>query len=473
MRFGCIYLQVSPGTPVTQAPPTPNMKSPLAPLAGLGLAAALLLPAQQAPAFSKIGGALGVGQRDVRLFNNFADGVANNNVRGFPDFPFALGAEQAVWKGASEWGTHARSSSGDLSQSQIGNGTANFDPFWQGNSNGVGGTNDNIVSAISSCGGSTLAFTETPISNGWRIRFCDNRTWADGPANIGVNTFDLQGVMAHEYGHALGLGHSTVGGATMWPSIGSGAESERSIEPDDVDGMLCVYGSLSGSRPAVTAVLVDSGAGTVTITGSNFDTGATNEVWFTNRNVTTTGSDPRVRLFNVASTGGGTSITVSIPASAGPGEIMVKNDGGSHTDLSNAFPTDLGEPLFGEVAFHNGLGGNPACFQSTSLPQLGQSFDLQVDASGHPGGAGFSGALIYAGSSSGTVIAAGELLVDLTSTSYGFLIGASSGALDVYSTFPPADPSLLGAQGTVQGFTFSLAQTVLCNAENFTVGAAF
>ena len=84
-----------------------------------------------------------------------------------------------------------------------------------------GGTNDNINSAISGSSGGVLAFAETPISNGWRIRYYETWNWQDGPGNDG--NIDLQGVACHEYGHALGLGHTNVGGATMFPSIsGSG-----------------------------------------------------------------------------------------------------------------------------------------------------------------------------------------------------------------------------------------------------------
>ena len=445
-------------------------KNLLLPFTTLAFAAVLLLPSQDAVAFSKIGGSLGVGQRDVRVFNNFNDAASNNNTRMFPDFPGYLGAEQALWKGSAEWNSTPRG--GDPTQSQVGNGNANFDVTWQGNASGVGGTNDNIVSGISSCSGGVIAFTETPISNGWRIRFCDNSfSFSDGPAGIGGGTFDLQGIQCHEYGHALGLGHTGVGGATMFPSASPGSVGIRSIAADDIAGLQCIYGTMAGNKPTITGVSVDTGANTVTITGTDFDTTATNDVWFTNRTNSSTFNDPRIRILGVASTGG-TSITVSIPANAGPGEILVKNDGGQFTDLSNAFPTDLGEPVFGGSTFFNGGGSNPTCFTSTNNPQLGLNWTSQVDASGHPGGAGFSGFLLYSGSSMGTIIPAGELLVDLTSNQIALVTGVSSGGLDNYSQAIPDDINIYQRTATAQGYTFSLATGLrLCNAENLTVGA--
>jgi len=444
-------------------------KNLLFPVTTLGFAAVLMLTGEDALGFSKIGGSLGVGQRDVRVFNNFSDGASNNNTRMFPDFPGYLGAEQALWKGSAEWNSAPRG--GDPTQTEVGNGNANFDITWQGNAAGVGGTNDNIVSAINNCGGGVIAFTETPISNGWRIRFCDNSwSFSDGPNNIGGGTFDLQGVQTHEYGHALGLGHSGVGGSTMFPSGSPGSVFERSIAADDIAGLQCIYGVSSASRPTITDVSVDTGANTVTITGTNFDTTATNDVWFTNRTASATASDPRIRVLGVASTGG-TSITVSIPANAGPGEILVKNDGGQFTDLSNSFPTDLGEPIFGEATFFNGGGSNPTCFTSTSPPQLGLNWTSQVDASGHPGGAGFSGFLLYSGSSMGIVIGAGELLVDLTSTNIATVAIVSGGGIDNLSIAIPDDINLYQRMATAQGFTFDLATGLrLCNAENIVLG---
>lgn len=51
---------------------------------------------------------------------------------------------------------------------------------------------------------------------------------------------DLETVGVHEIGHALGLGHSSVEGAVMWPSY----EGERrSLHADDIAGIQAIYGA--------------------------------------------------------------------------------------------------------------------------------------------------------------------------------------------------------------------------------------
>jgi hypothetical protein len=92
-------------------------------------------------------------------------------------------------------------------------------------------------------------------------------------------------------------------------------------------------------KPTICSTAV-SGS-TITITGVNFDP-LDNDVWFTNANVTGTSADPRVRVLELPSTNGGTQISLTIPANAGPGDVLVKIPPSSNGRyLSNAFPSDL------------------------------------------------------------------------------------------------------------------------------------
>ena len=53
--------------------------------------------------------------------------------------------------------------------------------------------------------------------------------------------FYIEDVAAHEFGHALGLGHSTVCGATMYPSISTCSSGARSLDADDIAGVVSLY----------------------------------------------------------------------------------------------------------------------------------------------------------------------------------------------------------------------------------------
>lgn len=328
-------------------------------------------PVETTSGFSTIGGSLSLSQRDVRVFDNFIDPGADNNTSAQQNFPGALGLELAIWKAISEWGSRPHASgAGDPTQTDLGNGGANFDASWQGNASGVGGPNDNVISTISSCSGATLAFVESPISNGWRMRFCENVTWNDNSGS-GSGT-DIQSIATHEYGHSLGLGHSTVGGTTMFATFFGGLGS-RSIAPDDIAGVQSIYGVASASKPEITSVVVSGSQ--VTITGTGFTTTG-NEVWFTNANVTSPGSDPRVRLFGVNSTAGGTQIVVTAPANAGPGDILVRHGSGAGgSNLSNAYPADIG----------GNTGGGPITVSSVTpfgIPALMPGSEREVSIHG-------------------------------------------------------------------------------------------
>ena len=305
------------------------------PGAALG-AAALLLAQPRSEAWSTLGGALSLNQRDARVFDNFSAASANNNTTPDANFPGYTGAEMAIWKGMLEWGSELHGDgNGDPHQpAGLGSGGANFDITWQGNATSIGTSNSNTHSQIGGSSGGVLAYCETPISDGWRIRYYQNWGWQDGPGTS-FSGICLQGVACHEYGHALGLGHSNVGGATMFPSISGNGVVARSISADDSAGVQFIYGVKSASKPRITSI----GAGNpLTIIGQNF-TPTNNEVWFTQVGQGGTG-DP-IKVTGVSSNG--SSITVSVPATAGPGDVLVKNGAANgFSNLSNAFPFDPG-----------------------------------------------------------------------------------------------------------------------------------
>ncbi len=308
-----------------------NLRHLVLPALALGGTAVLLVP-ERAIGFSTIGGSLSLSQRDFRVFNNFTMASANNNTTPDANWPGYDGCEMSIWKACGEWASelHGLNGLGDPLQA-VGSGGANFDPSWQGNATAVGGTNDNVHSQINGNGGGVLAFTETPISDGWRIRYYQNWGWQDGPGSNG--SMDLQGVACHEYGHALGLGHSNFAGTTMFASVSGSGTAQRSIEADDIAGVQFVYGVKAGTKPHISSVSVVSGA--VNISGTNFSA-TNNEVWFTQAGTGGTGNP--VKVLNVTSNG--TSISVTIPAGAGKGDVLVRNNGTAHANLSNAFPVD-------------------------------------------------------------------------------------------------------------------------------------
>ncbi len=194
-----------------------NLKQLILPTAAHGAAAALLIPAQS-DAYTLLGGALNTTQRDFRIFDSFTDPTANDNVTPDPNFPGYTGCELAIWKACTEWASELHGGTGDGDPHQpggLGSGGANLDAVFQGNATSAGTTNGNTFSELSGSSGGILAFTEDPISDGWRIRFYSNWTWHDGPGTP-ASGYDIQGVACRQYGNALGLDDSPVTGSTMF-----------------------------------------------------------------------------------------------------------------------------------------------------------------------------------------------------------------------------------------------------------------
>ena len=311
-------------------------------LAPLALAAAWILLAPAAPSFGfiKNGRSLAVTARDFRLFNNFTNPQANDNTTGDPNYPGWFGAELAVWKAATEWGSEPfGTGAGDPTQPILGSGNANFDFVFAGRAAVAGGPQSNILAVRTGCLPGQFGFLEHHASGRWEGTFCDQWTWVDGPsAPTSATRIDIQGVATYLLGAALGLADSNVPNAAMSGSSLNGA-ALRDLVSDDQLGLQCIYGAKDPTKTRIDAVTIDPVALTLTIDGANF-AATDNEVWFTNPVATPTGSNPVVKVTGLSSNG--TQIVLSIPATAGSGGLHVKTPGG-HSSLSNAFPVNLGQ----------------------------------------------------------------------------------------------------------------------------------
>jgi Matrixin len=121
-------------------------------------------------------------------------------------------------------------------------------------------TNDgiNLVMFRNASSGSALATTYSWFS-GTRLIDADIVFWDAGfKFFTGSGTcsggFYIEDVVTHEFGHALGLGHSTVAAATMYPSISTCSQQSRTLDPDDIAAVLALYPAASMPPAAPTGL---------------------------------------------------------------------------------------------------------------------------------------------------------------------------------------------------------------------------
>ena len=152
----------------------------------------------------------------------------------------AAGAEAAVRSGADAW------------QAQTGAFRFNY----AGSSSQSTTTNDgiNLVLFRNAQNGSALATTYW-WSSGSRIIDADIIFW-DATATFFAGStgcsggFYIEDVAVHEFGHALGLGHSAAISATMYPSTSACNTQNRTLDGDDISGVRALYPPAS-SPPAL------------------------------------------------------------------------------------------------------------------------------------------------------------------------------------------------------------------------------
>ncbi len=289
-------------------------------------------------AYKLMGGSLSLGYRDFRIYNNFGDYSANDNKTPHRNYPGAIGAVMAGWKAAMEWGSgHYVDGSGDPTQYYIGDGGANFEFIFMGTISSYSNPRpgDNVIFAGRLQRG-VLGVCVSYVGHnppGWYIALNDYYyTWDDGPGYH--NLWDIQGIVTHELGHALRLGHTSVRNATMYAYAHGNGIADRSIESDDSAGVQAIYGAKSYAKPEITSLGGSMKPGLMLeINGKNFS--RFNEVWFTSG-----GSRNPVTAVMVPSLNNGTRIVIKVPSGAKPGNVAVKIPGNSHSCLSNVWAFD-------------------------------------------------------------------------------------------------------------------------------------
>jgi hypothetical protein len=128
----------------------------------------------------------------------------------------------AAWNGAGT-GTRLSAVKGSIASFTLGDGKVML----------------NFRDPIHACNGSCLAATFTGYYTGSTITDADIVTNTKNKLTSTLEPdgcsaeYYVEGIMVHEVGHVLGLGHSNVSGSTMYPSVSACNNGPASIEADD------------------------------------------------------------------------------------------------------------------------------------------------------------------------------------------------------------------------------------------------
>ena len=190
------------------------------------------------------------GKRPVRWYREDVPVVLDS--RGTPDLPFAS-VEAEVRGACGTWNAVDFCRHPVLTDGGVASGLEPGDPE-------AGGTSKNLVIfenadqwVAHGHGGEDRVVALTTLyyepSSGkihkFDMEFADFQfrfTTTDNPDQVGT---DLRNTATHEFGHVLGLDHSTYVAATMYPTAPEGELSKRTLAADDMAGLCAVYANWS------------------------------------------------------------------------------------------------------------------------------------------------------------------------------------------------------------------------------------
>jgi hypothetical protein len=125
---------------------------------------------------------------------------------------------------------------GDTTATQQGNGDDGHDVMVYGQPNTGGGLAVSTATFI----GEQLLDCDIQV---WRRNGYGLIAWHFGPGPAPAGTYDFQQTATHELGHCLGLAHTNVEGAIMYPyNLDGTGDEARHLLDDDIAGLQSIYG---------------------------------------------------------------------------------------------------------------------------------------------------------------------------------------------------------------------------------------
>jgi hypothetical protein len=151
------------------------------------------------------------------------------------DLP-GVAAESAMQAGANVWANQSGASVGFTYMGSSTQTTTGFDQL-------------NLVVFRNASSGSAIATTYW-WSSGSHIIDADIVFWDAAFLFFSGSTgcaggFYIEDIAAHEFGHAIGMGHTDITGATMYPSVSTCSQGNRTLEADDIAGARFLYPPLT------------------------------------------------------------------------------------------------------------------------------------------------------------------------------------------------------------------------------------
>jgi hypothetical protein len=244
------------------------------------------------------------------------------------------------------------------------------------------------------------------------------------------SNYDLMTVVAHEFGHALGLGESSVSSSVMYGTYNG---IKQALASDDIAGIQSIYGTHQFDQ-----FNAGSQRDNTYMTATNINS------WISNN------SQIAIPSLDITTAGDSEWFYLSVPAST-TGTMSVTVQSSNLSSLSPEFQVYSSSlSLIGQASAKSSLG---ATISLATSVHSGEGYYIKVLASGGPGPIGHYGLLVNFGSQSQSPISPPNTVVAQAPDQSGFTL--NSVPADPTKGLPGLLQGLLTTIGDLTGWVFS------------------